>query len=296
MDTINAPDNPYRVERDYSLNESLEYCSKLAKSHYENFLVASIFIPSNLKQDFYNLYAYCRISDDLGDESGGADKALPLLDWWEAELIACYKGIPHHPVFKALEVTNRRYHIPVEPYTDLLKAFRQDQVVKRYDTYESLLNYCRYSANPVGRLVLYLCGYSDSQRQKLSDATCTALQLANFWQDVTRDYDIDRIYIPLEDMRRFQVTEEDIAMKRFTPQFAELMRYECERTMELFEEGMALRSMVNRQVRLDIEMFSRGGMEVIRRIKAQHYDVLTKRPVIPKSRQMAILLKRMFSI
>jgi len=296
MDTINPPENPYRVDRDYSLDESRRYCTRLAKSHYENFLVATFFIPSDLKQDFYNLYAYCRISDDLGDESGGAEKALPLLDWWEEELKACYKGVPRHPVFKALEVTNQRHKIPIEPYLDLLTAFRQDQVVKRYDTYESLLSYCKFSANPVGRLVLYLCGYSDSQRQKLSDATCTALQLANFWQDVARDYEIGRIYIPQEDMERFHVSEEDIAAKRFTPQFAELMRFECERTMELFQEGMALRSMVHRKVRLDIEMFGRGGMEVLRLIKARNYDVLTKRPEIPKSRQIAILLRRMLSI
>jgi squalene synthase HpnC len=296
MDTINPPENPYRVDRDYSLDESRRYCTRLAKSHYENFLVATFFIPSDLKQDFYNLYAYCRISDDLGDESGGAEKALPLLDWWEEELKACYKGVPRHPVFKALEVTNQRHKIPIEPYLDLLTAFRQDQVVKRYDTYESLLSYCKFSANPVGRLVLYLCGYSDSQRQKLSDATCTALQLANFWQDVARDYEIGRIYIPQEDMERFHVSEKDIAAKRFTPQFAELMRFECERTMELFQEGMALRSMVHRKVRLDIEMFGRGGMEVLRLIKARNYDVLTKRPEIPKSRQIAILLRRMLSI
>ncbi len=296
MDTINPPENPYRIDRDSTLDESLRYCTRLAKSHYENFLVATFFIPSDLKQDFYNLYAYCRISDDLGDESGGAEKALPLLYWWEEELKACYKGSPRHPVFKALEVTNQRHKIPIEPYFDLLTAFRQDQVVKRYDTYESLLNYCKFSANPVGRLVLFLCGYSDSQRQKLSDATCTALQLANFWQDVVRDYDIGRIYIPQEDMERFHVSEEDISAKRFTPQFAELMRFECERTMELFREGMALHSMVNRKVRLDIEMFGRGGMEVLRLIKARNYDVLTKRPEIPKSRQIAILLRRMLSI
>ncbi len=296
MDTINPPDNPYRVNRDYTLDESLKYCTRLAKSHYENFLVATFFIPSDLKQDFYNLYAYCRISDDLGDESGEAEKALPLLDWWEDELKACYEGDPRHPVFKALQVTNQRHKIPIEPYIDLLTAFRQDQMVKRYDTYESLLNYCKFSANPVGRLVLFLCGYSDSQRQKLSDATCTALQLANFWQDVVRDYDIGRVYIPQEDMERFHVSEEDIAAKRFTLQFAELMRFECERTMELFREGMALRSMVNRKVRLDIEMFSRGGMEVLRLIRDRNYDVLTERPEIPKSRQIAILLRRMLSI
>src|SRR5258708_6004877 len=175
--TIALPENQYRVDRSYSLGEAREYCARLAKSHYENFLVASLFVPRSLRQHFYNVYAYCRISDDLGDESGGPDKALPLLDWWESELDSCFAGKPSHPVFVALSETNAQFAIPREPYADLLKAFRQDQVITRYETYDDLLGYCRYSANPVGRLVLYLCGYSDPDRQRYADATCTALQL-----------------------------------------------------------------------------------------------------------------------
>jgi squalene synthase HpnC len=290
---VALPDNPYRVSRAYTLEEARDYCARLAKSHYENFLVASLFVPKPLKQHFYNVYAYCRISDDLGDESGGPDKALPLLDWWEEELEACYAGQPRHPVFVALVETNAQFGIPKEPYADLLHAFRQDQATPRYQTYEALLGYCRYSANPVGRLVLYLCGYSDAERQCLSDATCTALQLANFWQDVARDYDIGRIYLPLEEMARFGVTEEQIAERRFTPAFAELIRFECDRTKALFKEGSKLCPLVDRRVRLDIEMFSRGGQEIVRRIEAQGYDVLTRRPEIPKSRQMAMLAGRL---
>jgi squalene synthase HpnC len=289
------PDNPYLVNRAYTLEEAREYCARLAKSHYENFLVASLFVPKALRQHFYNVYAYCRISDDLGDESGGPEKALPLLDWWEEELDACYAGAPKHPVFVALAETNARFGIPKEPYADLLKAFRQDQTIPRYPTYEQLLGYCRYSANPVGRLVLYLCGYSDAERQGFSDATCTALQLANFWQDVTRDYAIGRIYLPLEDMARFGVTEEEIAARRFTPAFAELLKFECERAKALFEEGLKLCALVDRRVRLDIEMFSRGGLEIIRRIEAQGYDVLTRRPEIPRRRQLAILVGRLLA-
>lgn len=289
------PDNPYRVDRAYSLREARDYCARLAKSHYENFLVASLFVPGHLKQHFYNVYAYCRISDDLGDESGGPEKALPLLDWWESELDACYAGAPQHPVFVALAETNRRFGIPREPYSDLLRAFRQDQTVTRYPTYEQLLGYCRYSANPVGRLVLYLCGYSDPERQGYADATCTALQLANFWQDVARDYAIGRIYLPLEDMARFGVLEEDIAGSRFTPAFAQLLQFECERAKALFAEGMKLCPLVDRRIRLDIEMFSRGGQEILRRIEAQGYDVLTRRPTIPKKRQLAILAGRLLA-
>jgi len=292
---IALPDTPYRVDRACSLAEARDYCARLAKAHYENFLVATLFVPKALKQHFYNVYAYCRIADDLGDESGGPENALPLLDWWESELDACYAGRPQHPVFIALAETNAQFCIPRQPYADLLRAFRQDQTVTRYPTYEDLLGYCRYSANPVGRLVLYLCGYSDAERQRLSDATCTALQLANFWQDVARDYAIGRIYLPLEDMARYRVAEDDIAARRFTPAFADLLRFECERAKGLFEEGLKLCALVNRRLRLDIEMFSRGGLEIIRRIEAQGYDVLTRRPAIPKRRQMALLAGRLLT-
>lgn len=284
---------PYRADREYSPQEAREYCACLAKSHYENFLVGSIFVPRELRPHFYNVYAYCRISDDLGDESGGSENALPLLEWWEEELDACYAGRPRHPVFVALEETNQQFNIPRQPYADLLTAFRQDQTVTRYQTYTDLLGYCKNSANPVGRLVLYLCGYSDPERQALSDATCTALQLANFWQDVVRDYEIGRIYLPLEDMERYRVPESDIAQRKFSPAFKQLMTFECDRAKGLFDEGLKLCPLVERRLRLDIEMFSRGGLEILRRIEAQEYDVLTNRPTIPKSRQVAILFGRL---
>lgn len=290
---VPVPDSPYRHDGSATAAESRRYCAKLAQSHYENFLVATFFVPWELRQHFYNVYAYCRIADDLGDESGGPDRALPLLDWWESELDACYAGTPRHPAFVALAETNQRFGIPRDPYADLLHAFRQDQRVTRYATYEELLGYCRYSANPVGRLVLYLCGYSDAERQRLSDATCTALQLANFWQDVERDYRIGRIYLPREDMERFRVTENDVASRHFTPAFAELLRFECNRTRSLFQEGKKLLPMLSRHVRLDVDMFGRGGEEILNRIEAQGYDVLTQRPVVPKSRQLGILLSRL---
>lgn len=287
-----TPDSPYRVHGDYSLLEAQEYCAKLARSHYENFLVATVFVPRRLRQHFYNVYAYCRIADDLGDESGDPAAALRLLDWWEEELRLCFEGSPRHPVFVALAETNAEFAIPMEPYADLLRAFRQDQTTTRYAAYEELLGYCRYSANPVGRLVLALCGYTDTARQELSDRTCTALQLANFWQDVVRDFAIGRIYLPLEDMRSFGVTEEQIATRRFDAAFRDLMRFECERAYALFEAGRPLVGMVDRRLRLDIEMFTRGGLEVLRRIEAQGYDVLTRRPAIPKRRQVAMLAGR----
>jgi squalene synthase HpnC len=285
--------HPYRYEGQPTLEEARRYCARLAKSHYENFLVATIFCPRHLRQHFYNIYAYCRISDDLGDEIGDPQKSLALLDWWETELDAMYDGNPHHPVFVALEETVRRFQIPPEPFRHLLQAFRQDQICTRYPTYDDLLGYCRYSANPVGHLVLYLAGYRDAERFALSDKTCTALQLANFWQDVTRDLAKGRIYIPLADMARFGYSEEELHARKFTPAFAELMRFEVERTRALFLEGQALCNRVDKRLRLDIAMFTQGGLEVLRRIESQGYDVLSKRPAIPKSRQLALLLKRL---
>ena len=285
--------HPYQVDRPYTNEEARHYCERLAKSHYENFLVAGAFCPKPLRQHFYNVYSYCRISDDLSDEIGDTRKSLILLDWWEDELNAMYRGEPKHPVFVALADTVQQFGIPADPFRDLLTAFRQDQTMPRYATYEDLTFYCKNSANPVGRLVLALCGYSDAERLALSDKTCTALQLANFWQDVTRDIDKNRIYIPLEDMERFGVTEEQICSRRFTTDFGELMKFEVERTHELFREGIKLCDLVERRVRLDIEMFNRGGLEVLRLIEKQKYDTLTKRPSVSKARQVFILAGRL---
>ncbi len=293
--TADDIEHPYHADGPVTIAEARRYCERLAKSHYENFLVAGIFCPKPLRQHFYNVYAYCRISDDLGDEIGDTQKALILLDWWEDELNAMYRGEPRHPVFVALAETVEKFGIPPNPFRDLLTAFRQDQVTTRYPTFDDVMGYCRYSANPVGRLVLYLCGYSDAPRLALSDKTCAALQLANFWQDVTRDLDKDRIYIPLEDMRRFGYTEPQLFARHFTPEFAALMKFEVDRARTMFEEGAALGALVDKRVRLDIEMFTQGGLEVLRLIEQQNYDVLTSRPSVSKRRQFAILFRRLFA-
>jgi squalene synthase HpnC len=289
----NEIDHPYRVDHAVTPDEARQYCERLAKSHYENFLVAGMFCPRPLRQHFYNVYAYCRISDDLGDEIGDTQKSLVLLDWWETELDAMYRGEPRHPVFVALAETVEKFSIPSDPFRNLLTAFRQDQVTPRYPTYEDVLGYCVNSANPVGQLVLYLCGYSDAERLALSDKTCTALQLANFWQDVSRDLDKNRIYIPLEDMAHFGVTEEDLFARRFTSKYAALLKFEIDRTYPLFEEGRKLCDLVDRRVRLDIEMFNQGGLEVLRLIEKQGYDTLTRRPSVSKLRQMTLLFRRL---
>jgi squalene synthase HpnC len=271
-----------------SLEEARAYCERLAKKHYENFSVATWFLPEKLRPHFYSIYAYCRISDDLGDEVGDPRQSLALLEEWEREIDACYAGAPRHPVFVALRPTILACGIPRDPFADLLTAFRQDQTLTRYKTFDDLLGYCVNSANPVGRLVLYACGYSDPERQRLSDFTCTALQLANFWQDVVVDYCKGRIYLPLDDLKQHGVAAADIAARRFTPMFRELMRFEVERAREWFVSGRPLLRSVDRELAIDIELFSRGGEEILNCIASQDYDVLRSRPVISKPRKLAM--------
>ncbi|HLW83947.1 MAG TPA: squalene synthase HpnC [Candidatus Sulfotelmatobacter sp.] len=274
-----------------SLADAQEYCARLARTHYENFSVATWFLPRRLRQHFFNVYAYCRISDDLGDEVGDASASLALLDQWEAELEACYSGTPRHPVFVALTETVREFGIPQYEFSDLLRAFRQDQTITRFETFDDVLAYCRYSANPVGHLVLYLCGYRDAERQQLSDFTCTALQLANFWQDVSVDHAKGRIYLPLEDLRRFGVTEQDIAAQRNTPAFCTMMKFEVERAREWFEHGLPLISRVDRELAVDLQLFSRGGQEILNAIEHQGFAVLGHRPKISKPRKLALVAR-----
>ena len=278
-----------------SVEEAQKYTRWLATHHYENFNVVSWLLPKALHQHFYNLYAYCRWADDLGDEVPEAARALDLLHWWERELDACYEGKPSHPVFVALRETVVAKDIPKQPFADLLKAFRQDQTVKRYLNWDAVLNYCVYSANPVGRLVLYLCGYRDEQRQLLSDATCTALQLANFWQDVSRDLDIGRVYIPLDAAAAHGLSEKDIVERRFDDRYVRLMKDLITRTRVLFAEGQPLAKMVDGRLSVDLEMFTRGGVAVLDAIEAMGYDTLHHRPSIGKGKQARLLGRALFA-
>jgi squalene synthase HpnC len=266
-----------------------EYTRWLATHHYENFNVVSWLLPKDLHQHFYNVYAYCRWADDLGDEVPQKERALELLDWWERELDDCYNGRPSHPVFVALRETVIAKNIPKQPFADLLRAFRQDQNVKRYSTWDSMIGYCVYSANPVGRLVLYLCDYRDEERQAMSDATCTALQLANFWQDVARDLEKGRIYIPLDVAASHGVTEADIVERRFDDRYVSLMRDLIARTRVLFAQGAPLAKMVSGRLSVDLEMFSRGGVAVLDAIEAMGYDTLHKRPAVSRAKQARLL-------
>jgi squalene synthase HpnC len=272
-----------------------QYTRWLATHHYENFNVVSWLLPKDLHQHFYNVYAYCRWADDLGDEIPQKERALELLDWWERELDECYLGRPSHPVFVALRETIVAKDIPKQPFADLLRAFRQDQNVKRYPTWDLMIGYCVYSANPVGLLVLYLCGYRDEHRQMLSDATCTALQLANFWQDVSRDLEKGRIYIPLDVAASHDLSEMDIVERRFDQRYVQLMKDLIARTRMLFAEGAPLAKMVDDRLSVDLDMFTRGGLAVLDAIEAMGYDTLHQRPSISKIKQAGLLGRALFS-
>src|SRR5258708_28968640 len=269
--------------------EARAYTRWLATHHYENFNVASWLLPKELHQHFYNLYAYCRWADDLGDEIPVRERALELLDWWEREVNACYEGRPSHLVFVALRETIVAKDVPRQTFADLLKAFRQDQVVKRYPTWDAVLDYCVYSANPVGRLVLYLCGYRDEERQRLSDATCTALELANFGQDVSRDLEIGRIYIPLDRAAAHGLSEQEIVGREFDARYVSLMKEMIEYTRALFAKGMPLAKRVEGKLSVDLEMFSRGGLAVVGGIEAMGDDTLHRRPGVRKGEKVGLL-------
>ncbi len=282
--------SPEAMARAFSPDEARRYTRWLATHHYENFHVVTFLLPRRLRQDFYNVYAFCRWADDLGDEIGGAEESLRLLGWWRGELDAMYAGETRHPVYVALAETVARHSLPKEPFVDLIRAFVQDQTVKRYADWDELFDYCRQSANPVGRLVLYLCGYRDEERHVLSDATCTALQLANFWQDIPIDLQKGRIYIPLDAMERYGYTEEDLQAGRESPAFRAVMREIVGIARGLFQRGMPLAGMVNRRLAVDIDLFSRGGLLILKKIEAQDYNVLRRRPSVTKAERAQLLL------
>ncbi len=279
------------MNRVWTLEESLAYTRWLATHHYENFQVVSFLLPKRLHQDFYNVYSFCRWADDLGDEIGDTSESLRLLDWWRQDLRAMYAGErPKHPVFVALQGTAKQYRLPVTPFDDLIQAFEQDQTVTRYRDFDHLFDYCKYSANPVGRLVLGLCGYHDEERYALSDATCTALQLANFWQDVTVDLKKDRVYLPVGLLEAHGYPVEALWEHRFDNRFKAAMREAVEVARKLFIQGLPLADRVDKRLSIDLELFSRGGLRVLDKIEQQGYDVLTSRPSVSKLERVGLLI------
>lgn len=265
-----------------SFVEAQAYCRRLATTHYENFPLVSWLLPRRLHQHFYNVYAYCRWADDLGDEIGDRQRSRQLLAWWQHELDRCYAGETRHPVFVALAETIRTFEIPKQPFADLISAFEQDQTVVEYDTFDQLREYCRRSADPVGRIVLHLCGQFTERNAAWSDSICTGLQLANFWQDVARDFDIGRIYLPREDYERFGYARADFDRRVTNESFLELMRFEVDRARQWLRDGLPLVDLLPGRLRVDIDLFAHGGLKILDRIEAIGYRVWDRRPVVTK--------------
>lgn len=274
-----------------TVGQARRYCRRLARRHYENFTVASLLLPRRLRRHFYHIYAYCRWADDLADETGDPGRSLSLLDWWEEQLRDCYRGRVSHPVFVALRQTIEEFGIPPDPFTDLLVAFRQDQKICRYETLDELLEYCRYSANPVGRLVLYLSRCHDNQRGALSDSISTGLQLANHWQDVARDWDRGRIYLPQVHCRRFGYGEAQFARREADGAFRRLLAAEVTEAEGWLRRGLPLVRLLPPELRLDVALFANGGLAVLDAIRRRDYDVWTARPVVSRRDKLRLLAR-----
>lgn len=265
--------------RVWSPADSFQYCEKMATSHYENFPVASRFIPADKRKYVAAVYAFARTADDFADEPGyTAAERIENLNDWAQQLRDCYNGQASHPVFVALGETAERFQIPIDLFENLLTAFRSDVTTHRYETFEQVLEYCSNSANPVGRLVLLLFNYRSELMLMHSDNICTALQLTNFWQDLSIDLDRDRLYLPKEDLDQFGVQEDMVFGRVSTIRFRKLISYEVSRTERLFREGRPLLHEVGRDLHFELKLTWNGGMGILRKIQAQGFDVFYKRP------------------
>ena len=279
-----------RLTRSVDRAAAWAYCDHLARSHYENFSVVTWLTPRPLRPAFRSIYAFCRWSDDLGDEVGDPARSTVLLAWWRGELQAMFAGEPPtHPVMIALGETVREFAIPIAPFEALITAFEQDQVVTEYATIDQLLDYCARSANPVGHLVLYLGRVYNAETARLADLTSTGLQLANFWQDVKRDQAIGRVYLPRADRARFGYTDDDLQAGRATPEFTALMTHEVALARAMLQDGRALLPLLPRNLAVDVDLFGRGGLAILGRIEAQGYDVWRQRPEVSKAAKFALL-------
>ncbi len=278
-----------------SVDDAYQYCLTLAKQHYENFPVASVLLPSHLRKPIAAIYAFARTADDYADEEDKPKEVrLAKLDEWEQNLIACYNGEAKHPIFIALSDTVSRFTIPPALFQKLLQAFRTDVVKNRYNTWEELLEYCDNSANPIGRLLLHLFGYKDDDCQRFSDGICTALQLTNFWQDLSIDIARNRLYIPRQEIERFCCSEDSILHLEFTPPFRQLMENIVERTQNIFDKGKPLLHRVRYPLRLELKLTWLGGTEILALIREQKFNTFNKRPVINKGAFVSILFRSLF--
>ena len=284
------------VSRSYTVPEAFAYCEGMARAHYENFPVGSLLVPKARRKHVYSIYAFARTADDFADEgydSGEWTEArrLAALTDWEHKLDESFAGRAEHPVFVALAATAAELKLPVQLFKDLLSAFKQDVIKRRYADFAEVLDYCTRSANPVGRLILLLFDYRDERLHQLSDHICTALQLANFWQDVAVDIKKDRIYLPQEEMTRFGVTEEDLRNRRFSAAYADLLRFQVERTREIFALGQTLPAQVRGRLAVELRLTWLGGMRILERIEALGYNTLNARPKITTSDKLILFLR-----
>lgn len=288
-----APVELLEPETRPALEEAQAWCKALAESHYENFHVATAFLPKPLRPHFHAVYAFCRVSDDLGDEVADTVTATRLLLTWSSMLDECYDTpeLSRHPVFVALRPTIVACDLPKKPFADLIAAFEQDQVKTRFATLREDEEYSVYSANPVGSLVLYLCGYRDPALHALSDKTCTALQLANFWQDVSEDLqERDRIYLPQDRMAKFGVTEADLRNGRETDGYRALLKDLCAETRAMLLQGAPLIDRVDKELAATLRLFTQGGLAILDAIAAIDYNTLSQRPEVSKAAKMKLLL------
>jgi phytoene synthase len=288
-------DDPLDKVGAWSVAESYAFCERLARSHYENFPVGSVLVPKALRNYFYSIYAFARIADDFADEGYGEGysdaERLELLDEWRVMLRDAFANRARHPVFVALSDTRARFDLPIQLFEDLLSAFSQDVSKTRYANFAELEDYCRRSANPIGRLILLLFGHQEEEKHRQSDAICTALQLANHWQDVAIDLQKGRVYLPEEDLQRFHLSVAALNEERLSPDFQGLMKFEVERARDLFKRGKPLCTAVGGRLGLELRVVWLGGSSILDRIEANNYDVFHRRPVIRKTDKLGILLK-----
>ena len=290
--TTSAADSLQTQSWGTSVEKAFAYCENLTRTHYENFPVASFLLPRTQRSYIAAIYAFARTADDFADEGTFApDERLQRLDEWEEKLELSFAGRPDHPIFIALAETASRTGMPKKLLADLLAAFRMDVRQNRFPTFDDLLFYCVHSANPVGRLVLYVFQDASERKMGLSDNICTALQLANFWQDVSVDWKKGRLYVPLEDFERFGYTESDLDRKVADQRFRQLMKFEVDRTRELFVAGKPLLTEVTRKLRFELNLTWNGGMTILKKVEGLEYHLLETRPKISIMDKALIVLK-----
>lgn len=297
VDAMSAP--PITFEESISspaeIKDAFAFCEQMARTHYENFPVGSLLIPKDKRKHVYSIYAFARTADDFADEGYGTattpEDRLHLLDEWEFQLESCYRGIASHPIFIALAETVRELRLPISLFRDLLSAFRQDVVQARYADFEEVLDYCRRSANPVGRLILLLFGYREENLHLLSDYICTGLQLANFWQDVAVDLEKDRVYLPQRDMWCFDYSEDELFAREFNDRYANLLKHQVDRTWQLFAYGKSLPKLVRGRLSFELSLTWHGGTRILELIERNGYDTLSQRPKITKWDKVVLLTR-----